>query len=110
VIPIFVPFPTCSSSKNQDSINKCWREEWGLAGGVPMKLKTMSLLILAPENVNNFPREGMQVEVLTMQFRLQAEGQKTKLAKCTHIRLNAQCSTGQTPKNPLILPSALTSA
>jgi hypothetical protein len=29
-------------------------------------LKTMSLLILAPENVNNFPREGMQVEVLTV--------------------------------------------
>jgi hypothetical protein len=65
VIAIFVPFPTCSSSKNQDSINKGWREEWGLARGVPMELKMMSLLILAPENVNNFPREGMQVEVLT---------------------------------------------
>jgi hypothetical protein len=75
-----------------------------------MELKMMSLLILAPENVNNFPREEMQVEVLTAQFCLQAEGRKTKFAKCTHIRLNAQCGTGQTPKNPLILPSALTSA
>jgi hypothetical protein len=98
VILIFVPFPTCSSSKNQDSINKCQREEQGLAGGVSMELKTMSLLSLAPENDNNFPREGMQVEVLTAQFRLQAEGRKTKFAKCTHIRLNAQCGTGQTPK------------
>jgi hypothetical protein len=75
-----------------------------------MRLKMMSLLILAPENVNNFPREGMQVEVLTARFHLQAEGQKTKFAKCTHIRLNAQCSAAQTTKNPLILPSALTSA
>jgi hypothetical protein len=90
VILIFVPFPTCSSSsKNQDSINKGWREEWGLAGRAPMELKMMSLLILAPENVNNFPREGMQVEVLTVRFYLQAEGWKTKFAKCTHIHLNA---------------------
>jgi hypothetical protein len=98
VIPIFVPFPTCSSSRNQDSINKGRREERGLAGGVSMDLKMMSLLILAPENVNNFPREGMQVEVLTTRFFLQAEGWKTKFAKCTHIYLNAQCGTGQTPK------------
>jgi hypothetical protein len=60
-----MPFPTCSSSKNQDSINKDQREEQKLAGGVPIELKMMSLLILAPENVNNFPREGMQVELLT---------------------------------------------